>query len=206
MTRRTAIQLALTLLVLGSVLVPSALAGKGGHGPTKGGTSLAPALTMTSEYTYSSPNPAAPSWCLTEDDIDQRTFSGSLSGSYSTQFRLCDGSTDLSGGIYWTAGGEGIMSTLSVVGTLTDLTITAPDGTTHHAQLIGSSGSTSTYEVCYCPPFYLSTNTGTDPLAGGNWNVTLSGQISSATWTAMVEMAYPNYQQANCPTSEQNLL
>jgi hypothetical protein len=161
---------------------------------------------MTSDYVYNSPNPAAPSWCMNEDDIDQRTFSGSLSGSYSTQFRLRDGSTDLSGDIYWSAGGEGIMSTVSVVGTLTDLAITAPDGSVRHAQLIGSSGSTKTYSVCYCPPFYLSTNTGTDPIAGGNWTVTLSGQISSATWTARVEMAYPSYQEASCPASQQNLV
>jgi hypothetical protein len=34
---------------------------------------------MTSEYVYNSQNPVAPSWCLNEDDVDQRTFSGSLS-------------------------------------------------------------------------------------------------------------------------------
>jgi len=206
--RRIAAQLALTLALLGFALVPVAFGAKGGKGPKASPTGTT--LALTGEYAYGSLNTASPSWCLTEDDFDQRTFSGSLSGSYSTQFRLCDGNTDYSGGISWTAGGEGIMSTVSVVGSLADLTITAPDGTVHHAELMGSSTSpgatTNTYAVCYNPPFSLSTNTGTDPLAGGTWSVTLSGQISKVTWTATVEMAYPQYQQASCPLDEQNLI
>jgi len=205
------IPVAVVAAVAAVVLVSPAAAGKGGHGNANGGTntSSSGSLSLTSETAYGSLNPASPSWCLTEDDFDQRSFSGSLSGSYATQFRLCDGNTDYSGGISWTAGGEGIMSTVSVVGTLADLTITSPDGTVHHAELMGSSTSkgatTNTYAVCYNPPFSLSTDTGTDPLAGGNWSVTLSGQISKVTWTATVEMAYPQYQQASCPLDEQNL-
>jgi hypothetical protein len=66
-------------------------------------------------------------------------------------------------------------------------------------------GTANTYAVCFNPLFYLSTNTGTDPLAGGQWTVSLSGQITKATWTATVEMAYPQYQQSSCPTDQQNL-
>jgi len=203
------IPVAVVATVAAVILVSPAAAGKGGHGNGGTNTSSSGSLSLTAESTYGSLNPASPSWCLTEDDFDQRTFSGSLSGTYSTQFRLCDGNTDYSGGISWTAGGEGIMATVSVVGTLADLTITSPNGTVHHAELMSSStskGATiNTYAVCYSPSFSLSTNTGTDPLAGGAWSVTLSGQISKVAWTATVEMAYPQYQQASCPVDEQNL-
>ena len=53
---------------------------------------------------------------------------------------------------------------------------------------------------------YASTNTGTSPLAGGTWTVTLSGSISSASWTAQVTMTDVNFQQQNCPTSQQKII
>ncbi len=107
-------------LILLFTLVPIALADKGGTanggggnggGAGKGGgsasgspgTSNSTSLSLTA--TTVQLNPKAPSWCLTEDDYDQSVFSGSLSGSYSTSYQLCDLNTD---GV--TAGGIGLES------------------------------------------------------------------------------------------------
>jgi hypothetical protein len=197
--------------------------GGGGNGTSGGGTngggngsngtaqsSLVTDLALVSEYVNYSANPAAPTWCLNEDDYDQRFFSGSLYGSYSTSYQLCDGNTDYSGGMYWTAGGEGLETDVSVVGSLADLTITAPDGSAHHAVLTGESSSKGVtsyqYTACYVPPYSVSTNQGTDPLAGGTWTIILSGQISQANWTTTVRMTDAPFQQSHCPASEQNLL
>jgi hypothetical protein len=138
---------------------------------------------------------------MTEDDVVVRSFSGSLSGSHSTSFQLCNLSAD-----GWTAGGEGIQSEVGVSGTLGDLTITAPDGTVTHGVYTGTSKGISYYAVCVVPPYYASSDTGTSPLAGGTWTVTLSGSISSASWKAQVTMTDVGFQQANCPVSQQNII
>lgn len=138
---------------------------------------------------------------MTEDDIDQRSYSGFLYGSYSTTFRLCDLDTD-----GWTAGGEGVQSEVGVKGTFGDLTITAPNGTVTHGVYVGASQGFSYYEVCVVPPYYASTDTGAGPLAGGTWTVTLSGSISSASWEAQVNMTDVYFQLQNCPVSEQNII
>jgi hypothetical protein len=183
--------------VIGTVaavlLVAPAAAKKGPNSPT--GTSLA----LTSTYT-SWPDTWEPN-CMTEDDVVQRNFSGSVSGSYSTSFLLCSLGTD-----GWTAGGEGVQSEVGVSGTLNDLTITAPDGTITHGVYMSTSKGVSYYKVCAVPPYYASTDTGTNPLAGGTWTVTLSGSITSASWKAQVTMTDVNFQQANCPASQQNII
>jgi hypothetical protein len=184
-------------LLLGSAVVPSALAAKGGKGSKALATSTT--LALTSETIYW-PDTWAPN-CMTEDDVVVRSFSGSLSGSYSTSFRLCSLSTD-----GWTAGGEGIQSEVGLSGTLSDLAITAPDGTVTHGAYTGTSQGISYYKVCVVPPYYASTDTGTSPLAGGTWTVTLSGSISSASWNAQVTMTDVNFQRANCPASQQNII
>jgi hypothetical protein len=190
----------------------SSTSGKGGKGGKSGSTqsSSVPPLALVSEYVQNSPNPAAPTWCLNEDDFDQRVFSGSLSGSFSTSFDLCDPSVDYSGGLWWDAGGIGLQADLYVVGTLSDLVIVSPTGDAHHAVLVSSTTSqgvtTQHYQVCYVPPYSISTNVGGTPLTGGTWQVTLSGQISSASWTTRAHMTDATFQQANCPTSEQNLV
>ena len=177
----------------------------GGGGGQKSGAGGSPSgndtttLSMTAEYIYW-PDTWEPD-CMTEDDVDVRSFSGSLSGSYSTSFRLCGLGTD-----GWTAGGEGIQSRVGVSGTLGDLSITAPDGTVSHGVYTGTEKGTSYYEVCVVPPYYASTNTGTRPLAGGTWTVTLSGSLSTASWSAQVTMTDVSFQQANCPPSQQNII
>jgi hypothetical protein len=138
---------------------------------------------------------------MTEDDVVVRSFSGSLYGSYSTSFQLCGLSTD-----GWTAGGEGIQSEVGVSGTLSDLTIAAPDGTVTHGVYTGTSKSVSYYKVCVVPPYHTSADTGTSPVAGGTWTVTLSGSISSASWKAQVTMTDVNFQEANCAVSQQNII
>lgn len=180
------------------VAAPSAVAGA-----SPKNTSAANPLSLTSQTEMW--NPKVSVSCLTEDDYWQRVFSGSLNGSYSTSYQLCGLNTD-----GYTAGGIGLQSSISVVGQLTSLTITAPDGTSHGAVLMGQSTSKGVtkqiYEVCYVPPYYMSTDTGTDPLQGGTWNITLSGDISSASWVTNAEMTDVTFQQGHCPTSEQNLL
>jgi hypothetical protein len=150
-----------------------------------------------------------PSWCLSEDDYDQRVFSGSLNGSYGTTYQLCGLNTD-----GYTAGGIGLESDVYVVGQLSDVAITSPDGSVHHAVLMSTSTSgsgknlvtTSHYAVCYVPPWSLSSDTSGAALTGGTWLITLSGQISSATWTTTATMTNVSYQQTYCPVSEQNLV
>jgi hypothetical protein len=178
--------------------------GKGGGGPQASGSGGSTGgnsspLVMTSEY-ISWPDTWEPN-CITEDDTVQRVFAGSLDGSYATSFQLCNLSID-----GWTAGGEGIQSKVGVSGTLSDLTITAPDGTVTHGVYTGTEKGISYYEVCVMPPFYASTDTGTNPLAGGTWTVILSGSLSSVSWQAQVTMAWVFFQQANCPASQQNII
>lgn len=162
-------------------------------------------LHQTSEFVQLSKDPLLPTDCLTEDDIDYRTFAGALYGGYGTSYRLCGLSVD-----GWTAGGIGVESDVYVVGSLTDMTITSPDGTVHHAVLMGTTTSkgvtTSHYATCYVPPYYLSTDTGTNPLTGGTWSIALSGQISSASLTTRADMTDVVFQHNYCPASEQNLL
>jgi hypothetical protein len=212
-TKAPIVRIALAAAVLTFSLVPMALADKGGNSGTtgnggKGGTpKRAPNLSLTTEYTYNSPNPTAPLSCLNEDDIDQRTFSGSLAGSYGTAYELCD---TWNGGIYWSAGGEGLETHIASVGSpINDLVITSPTGDAHHAVLTGTTTNlgvtTYNYAACYVPPFSLSTNTGTDPLVGGTWTITLNGTFANATWTTTVRMAYRSFQQTYCPPSQQNL-
>lgn len=202
------------LVIATGVLGPVAWAqasGKSGGGSGGGSGNKGPlisnALSMTSETSWNNPN--SPSWCLNEDDYDLRSFSGSLSGSYSTSYQLCDPSADYYNGVWWDAGGEGLQADVYVVGQLSGLTITAPDGTSHGAVLMGQTSSkgvtTYHYAVCYVPPYYVSTDTGTNPLAGGTWQVTLSGQMSSASWTTRDNMTDVTFQNTYCPTSEQNL-
>jgi hypothetical protein len=201
-TKRTAAQLLMTALLLGAAAVPAALAAKGGHG---GGASRTTALSPTSETIYNSPNPAAPKWCLNEDDIHSRTWAGSVQGSFSVTEQLCGLASDYSGGIYWDAGGLGIQADLYVTGTLNALTITSPGGESHAGVLVGSSGNTSHYQVCYMPTYSISTDTGGMPLPGGTWQITLSGN-ANVTFSETSRMAYVFNQQSGCPASEQNLV
>jgi hypothetical protein len=138
---------------------------------------------------------------MTEDDVVQRNFSGSLYGSYSTSFRLCSLSTD-----GWTAGGEGIQSQVGVSGTLSDLTIAAPDGSVAHGVYIGTSKGISYYEVCVVPSYYASTDTSIGGLAGGSWTVSLSGSITNASWEAQVTMTDVTFQRQNCPAAQQHII
>jgi hypothetical protein len=191
------IPVAVAATVVAIALTTPAVAAKGGKGPNASLTTTT--LALVSERVYW-PNTWEPN-CMTEDDVVQRSFAGSLSGSYSTSFRLCDLSTD-----GWTSGGEGLQSRVAVSGAISDLTITNPNGAVTHAVFTGQSRGLSYYEVCVVPPYYGSTDTGTSPLAGGTWTVTLSGSISSASWTAQVTMTDVNFQQQNCPSSQQNII
>jgi len=190
--------------------VPIALAGRGGipnGGGGKGGTSAVGAgdtstLALSSNTVQLNPN--LPSWCLSEDDFDRRVFSGSLSGSFSTSYQTCGLNTD-----GFTAGGIGLESDVYVVGQLSDLSITSPDGGVHRAVLMGQTTSkgitTYHYAACYVPLYFISDDTGTNPLPGGNWQMTLTGQISSATLTTRAQMTDVVFQQTYCPASQQNL-
>ena len=166
-------------------------------------------LSLVSESVWNSPNPSAPTWCLNEDDYHQRAWTGSLNGSFTVTERLCDGNSDYSGGIWWDAGGVGLQASVQVEGTLGDLAITSPQGDSHHAVLVGSSSSkgvsTNHYVVCYVPPFSATYDVGGAPLPGGNWQISLSGDIRKASYSITAEMADVNFQQYNCPPAQQNL-
>lgn len=209
MLKRDLLKQLIPVVVIAAVaavfLVGPAVAAKGGKGGGANATSSG-SLSMTNEYTYNSPNPAAPKSCLNEDDIHSRAWAGSLNGSFSATEQLCGLSTDYSGGIYWDAGGIGIQADLYVTGTPNALTITSPGGDTHSGVLVGSSGTTSHYQVCYMPTYSIATDTGGAPLPGGTWQITLSGNLSKVTFSETARMAYVPTQQSGCPASEQNLV
>jgi hypothetical protein len=242
-TAASRIPLMAALFIFGVALVPVALGDKGGkpNGGSGGGngqvvttsttattstttTSSTPTSTSSTTTTSASPptsgtlgltststwlNPKMPYWCLSEDDYDQRVFSGSLNGSYATSYRLCGLDTD-----GYTAGGIGLESDVYVEGQLSDVTVTGPDGSVHHAVLMGTSTSgsgknaatTSHYAVCYVPPWSISSDTSGAALPGGTWVITLSGQIANANWTTTAWMTNVTYQQTHCPQTEQNLV
>jgi hypothetical protein len=195
------------LFVLALALASAAAA----NGPTPGAgrpPKVAP-LSLVSESFWNSPNPAAPTWCLNEDDFHQRSWSGALSGSLTASERLCDASVDYSGGIWWDAGGIGVQADAYVVGTLTELSITSPLGEIHRAVLVDSTTTkrvtTNHYQVCYVPPFSISNNVGGTALAGGTWQATLAGTLTDVRYTLTVEMADVTFQRQYCPAAQQNL-
>ena len=115
------------VLVLAAPAV-TADASAGNHNP-------APSLTLMASS--SSMVASSPPWCLTEDDSAQQTYVGSLNGSDTASARLCGLATDYFNGFWYDAGGIGLESDVYVAGQLSDLAIIAPDGTAHHAVLIG---------------------------------------------------------------------
>lgn len=164
-------------------------------------------LSLSSNSGWNNPN--APTWCLAEDDYHQRVYAGSVSGSYAVTETLCGLPSDYYNGLWWDAGGIGLESDVYVVGQLHDLTVTSPGGSVHHAVLMGQGTAKGTttyhYAVCYVPAYSISTGTGGTPLPGGTWQVTLSGQISSARWAVNAQMTAAPFQRSYCPASEQNL-
>jgi hypothetical protein len=138
-------------LSLAVVVVPVALGAKGGN-TRKSHTMGSTPLALVSETVWNSPNPAAPTWCLNEDDYHKRTWSGSLSGSFAATEQLCGTDADYSGGMWWGAGGVGLRGDLYATGALSDLTITSPRGDTHGAVLVGSSTSNGVTTTLRTPP------------------------------------------------------
>lgn len=193
------------LLALSTAAVPT-LAAEAGNPHSS--TLIASPLSLVS-YT-SQLNPNAPPWCAAEDAVIQQSFSGYLAGVYTTSQQLCGLSTDYYDGVWWDAGGIGLESDVYVVGQLTDLAITSPDGTAHHAVLMGQSTSkhvtTYHYGVCYVPPYSLLNDIGGTPLPGGTWGISLSGTVSSATWHVNATMTDVAFQQSYCPPSQQNIV
>lgn len=171
-----------------------------------------PAFSLQSQYVQYSSNPAAPNWCLNEDDFHQRTWAGYLNGAFSATEQLCSPTVDYSGGMYWDAGGIGLQADLYVVGTLTSLTVTSPQGVVHSGVLVGSQYLAKQrviqkhYQVCFAPTYSISTDTGGTPLAGGAWTINLAGNFSQTSYTVTGTMTDAKYQQQYCPTSEQNLV
>lgn len=207
--RRTSIFVtAAAIAGAGYLLAPVASVAEASGGAHSGKTTpAATGLALSSQNTWNNPN--SPSWCFNEDDHDFRTFTGSISGTFSTPYQMCNESADYYNGIWWDAGGEGLEADAYVVGQLSDVAITAPDGTAHHGVLVGQStykGTTTYhYAVCYVPNYSVATNTGGTPLAGGTWQFSLSGQLSSVSFTTRDAMTDANFQQSYCPASEQNL-
>jgi hypothetical protein len=196
------------LCVSALALAPAASAAKGGKAGASGGTGAG--LSLISESVWNSPNVLAPTWCMNEDDVHLRSWNGSLNGSFTATEQLCNDSVDYSGGIWWSAGGVGVQSDVYATGTLTELTITAPDGTSHPGVLVGSSTSRGTntdhWQVCYVPAYSVTSNVGGRPLPGGTWQVTLSGSSSKVTFSLRAHMTDVSFQQQSCPASEQNLV
>jgi len=184
----------------------AALAGSKGKPHTSG--SGATGFGLISQSTGNNPN--SPTWCLNEDDYDQRVFSGSLSGSFTAVEQLCGLDSDFYDNVYWDAGGIGVEADVYVVGQLNDMAITAPDGSAHHAILMGQTTDRGTttyhYAACYSPAYSASTDTGGTPLPGGSWSITASGQASSARLAINSQMTEVRFQQSHCPVSEQNIV
>jgi hypothetical protein len=195
-------------LIVTAVAVPVALAAKGGSGKPK--VQSASPLSLTFETVWNSPNPAAPTWCMNEDDYHQRTWSGSVSGSFTATEQLCGTDADYLNGMQWDAGGIGLRADLYVTGTLNDVSFTSPQGDAHHGVLVDSTTSngvkTDHYRMCYVPPFAVSSNTGGTPLPGGTWQINLSGSLTKATFSVTGAMADVTFQQTYCPPSEQLLV
>ncbi|HET6911019.1 MAG TPA: hypothetical protein VFH54_16935 [Mycobacteriales bacterium] len=194
-------------LALGLLLstATEALAAKPSSGKTQPASG---AMSLVSDSNWNNPN--SPSWCLNEDDYDQPVYSGSLSGSMSASEQLCGLSSDYYNGAWWDAGGIGVETDIYFTGQLSDLSIAAPDGTAHHAVLVGQSTSkgqtTYHYAACYVPAYSSSTDTGGTPLPGGTWGISLSGQVSNARWSVRAQMTDVRFQQTYCPASQQNVV
>jgi hypothetical protein len=186
--------------LVGLLLIPAPVAARSRPGPAS------TALALQQEIWSYSSNPSAPSGCLNEDDYHYRAWSGGLGGAFTATEQLCDATAD-----GWNPGGIGVEADVWVIGTLNGLSITGPSGETQQAVLMSQTklkggAVKSYYAVCVMPPFFLSTNTGTNPLPGGTWTFNLSAQATSVTYEVQAFMGYPDQQQLYCPPGEQNLL
>src|SRR5947209_1265603 len=198
-------------LVTGAALVAVVTACTGSAFAARGTAKTPPPsapLTLVSDATWNNPN--SPSWCFNEDDYDEPVYSGSVNGSYAVNERLCGLDSDYYNGVYWDAGGIGLETDVYVTGQLNDLSISAPDGSSHHAVLVGQTTSKGTttyhYAACYVPAYSVSTDTGGYPLPGGDWRIGLSGQSNSTRWNINLLMTDAPFQQSHCPASQQNLV
>jgi hypothetical protein len=123
----------LTLLLAALVLTLPAQAGK----PVP-----VPSLSLVSEQINN--NPVSPPWCLNEDDFHYRHWSGSFSGSMSETEHFCTPLLDFYNAYdEWDGGGVGVSASVRVIGTLVELSLSAPDGYytpafDHQAQFMGS--------------------------------------------------------------------
>lgn len=187
-----------------ALIVASFAASPTGGGGGKKTTNSSP-LSLTALQITNNPN--SPSWCDNEDDVHDYQGTGSLQGTLSDTQQFCG--DDFYNNVYWDAGGEGIGLDALSAGPLTDMTITAPGGSVHHAVLIGTTTSkgvtTYHYQTCYVPLYSRSTDTGSAPLAGGTWTYAITGNVPKVTYTVRVDMTDVQFQQAHCPPSQQNL-
>jgi hypothetical protein len=180
----------------------------GGQGGKKNSV---PPLAITSDYIHNTPNTAAPTSCLNEDDYHKRDYFGSLNGSLVVTEELC--SDTLSGGMYWDSGGIGLRASAYVTGTLNDLAITSPTGIVHHAVLMSSTVTkgvtTNSYATCFAPMYETVHDTSGQPLSntypGNPWTYTITGNFAKANVSLVGQMLVVSQQQTYCPPSEQNL-
>ena len=132
-----------------------------------------------------------------------------IDGAFTTSERLCDAAIDVSGGISWDAGGIGLQADLVVAGTLTDLAITSPAGDRHHALFI-ELDDVEGYELALPrllrPAVRAGRQHGRAILAGGTWQIGLTGSTTQVSLALRARIADVPFQQQYCPPSQQNLV
>ena len=188
-------------LLLAPFLAPGASAAKGGS--VKGGANTPPSSPLSMTYQYTSLNRYDPSWCLSEDSFLRADVDGVSERELHRhrvpvrpERRLLERRL-LEPRWPWRLCQRGR-------GGVTDRhDHHLAYGVVHHAVLVGSTTSkgvtTSDYKACYMPPFSISSGGGGTPIPGGTWSVTLSGDISSATFTDNVEMGCVNMAADGLP-------
>jgi hypothetical protein len=174
-------------------------------------------FALQTESVSSSFSLVAPSWCLNEDDYNSRSWSGSLTGTFTATEYFCTPGVDISGGYPdWDGGGVGLMATIAVVGTdtLDHLRLSNQGGmynppVTQDAVWTGSSrtGSgrkrdpyvvTNYYRAC---AFWNGANFGSMGPWTGTWTLTVSGSLTKSSLSLAAEMF--SYAEGQCPQGQQ---
>ncbi len=164
-----------------------------------------PPLTLTAEQINN--NPVSPPWCLNEDDFEYHHWSGYFTGSLSFVKHFCTpGIEDYNGYTFWDGGGVGLTATARVVGTLDEMSLSAPDGyytqafdhqaTYMRSETVGTGHKAKTYDYYTVCAFIFQDDV---DILTGDVTMSFAGSFSEVE-LSLTAMMVTDELLATCPS------